>query len=627
MKLPINWLKDYIQISADPKELIDKMTSIGHMQDGPPKQIAADIVYDLEIRQNRSDCYSIMGLAREAGAVLNQSITYPESLKNDLPPVSTTTQVEIKSPDLCYRFQTLNIENIKVGPSPEWLTKKLEAYGVKSINNVVDITNFVMIELGEPMHAYDIKNVTENIEVRLAKEGETLTVLGGKELELTADDLVIADSHKVLALAGIIGGEESSIKDDTTSIILEDATYNQATIRRASIRHQIRTEASTRHEKFLHPHLTTLALKRASQLLEELCGGSIVSHSDTYPRQFPEKKIELHDNHLQLLGGVIFTMHQAKEILEKLELPTTKKSEDTLEVTAPYWRTDIIQEADLIEEVLRIYGYDNIPSTLPHTPPPKDLQSKSTYEIEEKIKDILTACGFDEQITEPLTHENHSELEPIILENSLNADKTMLRTSLKNSLLSAFSNQEKYRKQDIHIFEVGKIYFKNGDTYVEDTMIAGLSTSTYEKTKGEVELLFERLGYTFSDSVVKIHPLTNSKSIYFDVRLKDILRQTPVVSNFNLFTSPPQVILQDLSLIMPENTKVGDIIKEIEEASKLIYKIKLGESPQKLKTGGKSLFLNITFYSSQKPITNDDVEVERTTILQMLDQNHQIKLR
>ncbi len=200
MKLPINWLKEYIQIPEDRTELMARLTSIGHMQDGPPKEIAGDIVYDLEIRQNRSDCLSILGLAREASAVLSTPLKDPTNNLPELPSIKDDTKVSIENKDLCYRFNTLTFTNIKIGNSPEWLSHKLAAYGIKSINNLVDITNFVMIELGQPLHAFNRNKVNNHqLIIRNAGQNEEITIVGGKKLNLISNDLVIADDEKILA--------------------------------------------------------------------------------------------------------------------------------------------------------------------------------------------------------------------------------------------------------------------------------------------------------------------------------------------------------------------------------------------------------------------------------------------
>jgi phenylalanyl-tRNA synthetase beta subunit len=359
------------------------------------------------------------------------------------------------------------------------------------------------------------------------------------------------------------------------------------------------------------------------KLLVDLTGGTVVDHTDAYPNPMTDLVLELNEKHLQALGGVNIPIEEAKKILDSLGFKNAPH------FVVPYWRTDIHQEADLIEEVLRIYGYDKIPASLPNTPPPKDLQGKSTYTAEEKIKDVMIAAGFDEQITEPLTNEDHSELEPIKLENSLNADKTMLRTTMRNSLLAAFTTQQKYRKTDIRIFEIGKIYFKQNNEYKEEKVVAGVSSysgNSFPKTKGVLEELFLRLNYQFNQDVLSIEPL-NETTYYFEVKLSDILKQPVISFTQNIFTQPPHVILQDFSLHAAENIKVGDVIRTIQQTSPLVFKIKLGETPQKMKDGGKSIFLNITFFSPNGPISNQNVESEREKIREVLEKNYQIRIR
>jgi phenylalanyl-tRNA synthetase beta chain len=289
MIVPISWLNEYIDGPTDAQELAEKFTFIGYMLDHPVYQVGDDYILDLEVRQNRSDCLSLIGLARELGAVIDKHVMMPQIL--DLSNVSSgKTKINIENAELCYRFNTLTISNIENKQSPDWMKKKLESYGIKSINALVDITNYVMIELGQPLHAFDAHKISnKELTIRTARENETITLLGNKSVNLTQDDLIIADASGPIAIAGIMGGDEKGISESTTEIILEAATYSQANIRRSTIRHDIRTEASTRLEKFLHPDLTELALSRAAQLIKDVIGGEIVDHSDQYPHHFEEK--------------------------------------------------------------------------------------------------------------------------------------------------------------------------------------------------------------------------------------------------------------------------------------------------------------------------------------------------
>lgn len=598
MKLPINWLREYLDFDKDPQKLIDKLTAIGHMQDGPPKKIADDIVYDLEIRQNRPDCLSIIGLAREAAAVLGKKIKYPKDYSKTLPDIKKSAgwraKVEIQNEKLCYRFNTVTIEDLEIEESPSWLKKFLEAYGIKSINNVVDIANFVMVETGQPLHAFDAEKIAgKHLIIRSAKAKEKLRILGDRTITLSHEDLVIADPDGVIAMAGVIGGEETSVSGKTNSIILETATYNPATVRKTSLRHQLRTEASTRLEKFLHPHLTEIALARAAQLLLELTGGKVVDHTDEYPKKFADKKIPLNIQNLKKTAGIDFDEKTTNDILARLEISET----------IPYFRTDLEQEADIIEEVLRIYGYDKIPETLPGNPPLRRLQS-ARYDLEEEIKDALAGFGFDEEITDPLTKEGHSVNKPIRLQNSLNADKVMLRTTLRESLVNALTQQKKYRKTSVNLFEIGKIYFLDGSKYEERQTLGVLlfnEDNPYLRLKGAIEALFDKLGYELP--TFQITKLDASMCfLELDIEQSFTKRIKPQV-----LTSPPQLILEDLSFFVPDEAPVDEILYIVKNLSNLIYKVELGETPKSYGRDQKTLFLKLALLPGNTKSIRDQI--------------------
>ena len=615
VKVPINWLKEYIDFSND-EELMAKLTSIGHMQDGPPVKVGETQVYDLEVRQNRPDCLSLIGIAREAGAVLDKKVKYPQV--NLYKQQAGRTRVEIVDPKLCYRFNTVTIEGLKVAESPQWLKEKLNAYGIKTVNNLVDITNFVMVEVGQPLHAFDRAKIKDEILVmRPAKKGESLVLLGDKKVELTQDDLVIADAEKPLGLGGVMGGKDSSVDSSTTSIILECATYNQAVVRRTSLRHQVRTEASTRLEKFLHPKLTEVALQRAVDLILKECGGSIVATTDVYPKKFEEATVKLTIDRLNTLGGVKFTQKQAEDMLKKLELEV----DTDLTVKIPYFRTDLELEEDLVEEVLRIYGYDRVPSELPSNPPPKNIDS-NTLILEEQLRDLYIRAGLDEQITEPLTSEENPVLNPVLLENSLNADKTMLRTTLRGGLANSLNNQLKFRKEKVQLFEIGKIYFYEGKKTSERSMLGVMTYGTdYFEVKGLMDLINDHFETKLksNDHFVEI---IDDNTYFFELPLEAVVRAKVKKPK----TNPPHVIFQDISFFVPPDTKVGEIIQDVSNTSSLVSKVELGEEPTTT-NDLKTVFLHLQFESSEKNLTKEIVDMEKKTILAALESKFKAKVR
>jgi len=620
MKVPLSWLQEYVSVPEDPLELGKKLTSIGHMQDGPIKDIAGDRVLDLEIRQNRSDCYSILGIAREAAAVLETELTIPTEYEQALPKAPSVTKIEIVDAALCYRFNAVTLENVTVTDSPEWLRQKLEAYGMKSINNVVDITNFVMLEIGQPLHAFDRdKIVNDTLIIRPAKEGEEFTVLGNQRLTLAADDLVIADTDKTVALAGVMGGEHTGVSQHTTSIILETATYNQASVRRTALRHDLRTEASTRLEKFLHPELTELALRRAVALLVEHAGAKVVSHTDAYPQPVQEQFVVLKHSAIQRLGGIEISLEEAKELLERLGISSEQEGSEALNVQIPIFRTDLEQEADLVEEVLRLYGYDRIPEHLPLAPPPKDLQS-SVHVLEEKVRDILIAAGYDEQITEPLTHEDKPDLEPVLLQNSLTSEKVQLRTTLRSTLFQAVVTRRKYRHQDIRVFEVGKIYYQDNNEYREPStlgLILSGKQASFQHIKGAVEAVFVQAQRAYSSELVKIQQLPEAvPTFYAEVNLLGLLASDEL-STTEVRITPPQRIFEDFSITVPKSVAVGELIQAAQTVDPLIYSVQLGETPRE-QGEKKKVFLQVAYHDPAKTLSTQDVVPVRDALMKML---------
>lgn len=600
MKIPLNWLKEYVDVPSDVDELTHKLTAIGHMQDKKPEKVGDDVVIDLEVRQNRPDCLSVVGVAREVAAVTNKVLQVPRGTTTVIPAKAGMTvnktwipdqvgddvlKIQNTAPELCKRFKAMQIKlgtrNAEHG-TPQWMTERLTAYGIKSISPIVDITNYVTIELGESMHAFDVRHIEDGeIIIRKALDGEKLTILGGKVLTLTTDDLVIASKSKALSLAGMIGGSESGVQSDTTKIVLEAATYNQASIRRSSIRHSVRTEASTRHEKFLHPQLAEVALERAANLIVDICGGEIVAHADSYPNPVKELTIDLRLSEIKRLGGVTVSLKEAEKYLTSLGFEILSTQHLALSTRVPYWRTDIEQEADLVEEVLRLYGYENIPASLPPLPSPKNITSY-WFKLEEQIRDVLLQLGFDEQITEPLAKASteykvqSTKGNQVILQNALNADKNALRMDLLEGLRHALSHQLKFGRVEIKLFELGKVYGETGDKknpYFESRELGFImhdasaqKEAIYLNSKGVVETLCKRLGFSFSDEIYSIQ-LLDETTTFCTIDIEkywgpDAKKQTP---NKLLYSGIPNFQKFDISVYLDDSVKVGEVISSLSQ--------------------------------------------------------------
>jgi len=556
----------------------------------------------------------MIGVAREVAAVLNTPLKNPLAKLTSVQTEKGSRTVKIADSDLCYSFNTLRL-GVKVGPSPKWLAKRLEAYGMKSINNVIDITNYVMIETGQPLHAFDTATLTTpDLTIRLAEQGEKLTVLGGRELELSEEDLVIANQDTPVALAGVIGGENSGVSSATKEIILEAATYDQASVRRTALRHNVRTEASTRLEKFLHPEGTQLALSRAAELLASLADARILDSVDAYVKPLAAKILTLRPQAVERLGGISLELENMYALLRREEI-LSQVEDQTLRVTVPYWRTDLQQEADLVEEVLRLYGYDKIPERMPAGVVPKDVQSPY-YDLEEKLRDLLVATGFDEQITEPLVNEAKPRQNPVRLQNSLSSEKVMLRTTLDNQLLAGAQNRRRYRQEDIRLFEVGKTYSLQDDQPVEKKVVAALlsgSQASYAKLKGIAESVLSRLGASFHPDLAYIEAI-DPQTFILTIDTEALLawpRQTLV----RILTTPPQMILEDWSLLVPEDAKVGEILAHVSGSSPLVQKVSLGEEPRSLDNGQKTVFFKVAFHDPTRTLKAEDVVSTRQSIL------------
>jgi len=621
MKVPLNWLKQYVEIPDSVTELTDKLTAIGHMQDKKPEKVGDDMVIDLEVRQNRSDCYSILGVAREVAAVTGKQVkaTCYKLQATGVTPNDKLLQISNTNPNLCKRFRAVRIKLAARSSqlsTPNWMKDHLEAYGIKVISPVVDITNYVMVETGEPMHAFDISAIKDaHITIRSAKENEKLTVLGGKELTLTSDDLVIADNTKILSFSGLIGGEGTGISTDTTEFVLEAASYNQAVIRRSSIRHGVRTEASTRHEKFLDPRLVDVAIDRALDLLKQLTDFEVVTAAESYPEPVQSMCIALRSTEVSRLGGVELSQDAITQILKSLGFEVTSDPRLlTFDCVVPYWRTDILCEADLVEEVLRLYGYENIPASLPPFAPPSDI-SAYAYRLDDEIRDVMQKIGFDEVMTEPLTSTSRYDelsrmekgLKPVKLQNALNADKSMLRFVMDEGLRHALMHHQKFGKSIIKLFELGKVYSESTDqnskqkyheprhaAFVMHDMQSG-KEDIYRQSKGIIETLCKSLGISYTDEIANFH-MWDEHTVYTCMNLEHNFAQSrrmAASSKAQLYTSIPRTQSFDISCLLPQSTKVGEIISSIQSEVTAIESISVPELPRMQDKSLKSVLLHI----------------------------------
>ncbi len=524
-----------------------------------------EVILDMSITPNRSDALSLLGIAREVAALTGQKVRYPSlDVPEEGPPAAELARVDVLDPDLCPRYSAMIIRGVKVGPSPRWLQERLAAAGVRPISNVVDVTNYVMLEMGQPLHAFDLHKVKDrHILVRRAHAGETLTTLDGVERRLGPDMLLIADPTGGIGLAGVMGGANTEISDETTDILLEAANFNPINNRRTARALNLPTEASRRFEKGLPPELTVPALRRSMSLMHQLAGGTVASGIiDVYPEPLPQRQIVLVDGEVKRLLGVDPGRQRVAEVLTSLEF-TVERREGALLVTVPPHRIDVALPADLVEEVARITGYDAIPDTLLSGElPPQQINELREWEW--VAREALVGSGCSEVICYALTSRQRlarllprlgdegtptvlvypdpraeprplagplpplvdpaffsGAIEPLRLLNPLTSEADVLRTTALASLLETLRDNLRHEDRDVDLFEIGRIYLPTADKLPDERRVITIAMGGFRSgrrlgervptdfydLKGPVEALLGRFGIERVSFVPVIHPV------------------------------------------------------------------------------------------------------------------------
>jgi len=625
MKAPLSWLKEYVDIKLSPKELGEKLTEVGL---GVEKiiQTSDDVIFELEITPNRPDCLSIIGVAREIAAIENIKVK-PQGVIGRHPkgvigkptkslPLTIKTDSKINP-----RFTGIIIDNIKVRESPKWLKERLENVGQRSINNIVDITNYVMLELGNPIHAFDYdKIVGSTMIVSQTKGGEKFESVDGVSYHLPKNAVVISDKEKIIDLCGIKGGKNSGTYEGTKTIFIRVPVEIPNLIRRTSQALGLRSDASSIFERGINAGGTLDALKRCVDLVLEIAGGDVASNIyDIKSQDFKPWKLKLRKERLNKILGIEIPVKKILAILEALNLsPVLKK--DAIEATIPTYRNDLKIEEDLIEEVARIYGYNNFPKTMPIGEIPiQQIPYFKDCKLDEKIKNILKASGFSEIYTYSLTSEKDLVEAGINSQSTLRVDNPVsrefeyLRPTLKINLLKAL-NQNRANFERINLFELGKVYTgKHLDDATENYFLSGISNSkSFFEIKGVLEKLLEDLG--IKDDVTKYVEIL-PKGIFFELNYSQILKKISARWRTNKIFNPlpkyPPVV-EDLSIVAKNNTKTIDLIEEIKNQSSLIVDVSLLDQFEDSKT------FHIIYQDKNKNLTGEEVKKIREVILKVL---------
>jgi phenylalanyl-tRNA synthetase beta chain len=503
MKVLYNWLKEFVELKAPAADLRTRLSMCGIAIDSL-EETPAGLLLDAEITTNRPDCLGHYGIAREAGAIYRLPLkSVQPKLKESGEKAADTARVEIEAPDLCGRFTARVIRGSKIQPSPDWLRQRLEAIGQASINNVVDITNYVMMELGHPLHAYDLDKLREHrIVVRHARQGEKLRTLDGVERTLAKDMCVIADGARAVGIGGVMGGAETEISFSTRNILVECAWFEPIPVRRASKALNLRTEASYRFERGMDPEMAELASRRTAELIQQLAGGEIlVGLIDVYPRREPPRKIELTRKEILRVMGAEIPDRDIEDILgaigfHPVRVDSNRGSAGSLvaawECLQPSWRRDVTRGIDLIEEVARHYGYDKFPPRLPPAKQPAQLLPHA--EAEERLVERLAALGYHEIVEIPLVDQKRDALfraedtKPAVIGNPLAEDASTMRSTGIVNMVGALEWNLNHGQRNLRLFEIGRTYSLNNGPPVETPVLTvGATGVAREKSIYETE--------------------------------------------------------------------------------------------------------------------------------------------
>ncbi len=632
-----------------------------------------DALIEFEITSNRPDCRSIVGIAREAAVTLGKELKYPE-IKVNGSDEEMEFEIDIQT-DLCKRYCGKVVKDVKVGPSPYWMQRKLIEAGMRPISNIVDITNYVMLELGQPLHAFDLDDIKYNkMIVKLASEGEKFTTLDGVERTLTSDMLVIGNKDKTLDLAGIMGGENSEIKDTTTAIFIEGASFAKENIRATSKKLGLRTEASSRFEKGIDINLTEVAVNRACQLIEELgCGRVLNGMLDHYPEKEEVQKVTVNPVRINKLLGVNVPMDQFINILESLEFKCNLVSSEVLELEVPTFRLDITEDADILEEIARIYGYDNIPAA--------SLEGNATAGVKtdkqkfiDNIKYNSIACGLNEILTysfvsprgvDKINLSADDEKRNFVkIMNPLGEETSVMRTTLIPNMLDVISTNISHKVEEVSAFECGNTFTPQEGLPVETKKYC---VGMYGKEvdffalKGVVEAILNNVGlkgYEIEPETTNLtfHPGRCAKIVYNNIYIGTFGELHPdVIENYNLgqrvyvaeinidtvfenlsltksYNPLPKYpsTSRDIALIVKDEIfvkQIEDIIKDNGENLVESYKLFDVYKGAQIEEGHKSIAYSITYRSKDKTLTDEDVAKVHEKILSELSDKLNANLR
>lgn len=650
-----------------------------------------DVILEFELTANRADCFSVLGIVREIAVLTGNSVKKPmlrlqedgDKKANEL------ISVKIEANNLCSRFSARVLQNVKVGKSPAWIKERIEAAGVRSINNVVDVTNFVMLEFGQPMHAYDYDMLAGHVLIaRQANQGEKLTTLDNVKRELNPSMLVIADSVQPAGLGGVMGGLASEVTESTKTVVLEAAAFNGANIRRTARACGLHSEASGRFERGVDVINTVKALDRAAQLLEEMGACTVCPEIvDAYPGFELPSQVKFTSTQVNKHLGTTISSQVMVDILKRLEFEISSVKGEEITVTVPSWRNDVRCMSDIAEEISRIYGFNRIASTLPDGSMMQGGQSEEQIFVD-RVKDILVAAGMNEIISFSFTHPQtfdklnipvDSQLRQAVeIMNPITDEFPLLRTTAVSSVLETIARNLSRKNEDLKIFEIGSVFTPKAlpltELPIEKLMLCGALTGKrtdiawnqgkdtvdFYDAKGVIEVLFERLGiqkYTVQAGehyamhpgktalfmkgkeiiayVGEVHPQVQAqmnitkKTYLFEMDIEKLMKYSALTCRYQSLPKYP-AMSRDLALVVADDITASEVEKMIvKNAGKLLNNICLFDvyMGEQVGKGQKSLAFSLQFQSAEKTLTDAEIDPYFESIIKALEEAFNAKLR
>jgi phenylalanyl-tRNA synthetase beta chain len=676
MKLTYNWLKDFVEIKITPQALADKLTMAG-LEVTSLGQVADDWVLEIEVTSNRADCLSVIGIAREVAAITGEKLKLPSTSKHPIPKnKSRNFSIDIRDKKDCPLYIARVIQKVEVKPSPDWLKQRLELVGCRSVNSIVDITNYVLLEYGEPLHAFDLDKLGGyGIIVRRAKTKERLTTIDGKSRDLDTGVLVIADQNQAMALAGIMGGLKTEVGLGTKNILLEAAVFDPLIIRRTRQKLGMQSESAYRFERGINLDIVEAASRKAVDLIEKFSAGKCILEKRSGISARKQSRLNFDLTRAGEVLGVNIPAIRARGILSGLGFKLTSKKKDIFLVEIPNHRPDVKIEEDLIEELARIFGYERVPTTLPAVKP--RIISDNTRDLVSRIKNILVGLGLNEVISYSLIARQLSEKlnietpTPIEILNPLSKEQEILRPLLAPSLLDCISHNLNHKQDYINIFEVAKVFSRVTGGTREGLNLAialcGRKPWLFSQglikdevgilhIKGILETIFIKLGireysfrvdnnsqsigiYIAADQIgflLRVNQdalgrfqIKNKEVVLAELSLDRLFSQVNLLKKFVPLPLYPEII-RDISLLIKEELRVEEIVRMVQEKGRpWIKQVSISDYYQgkQIPAGFKALTISCLYRADERTLTETEIKPLHAELTAFIEQKFGAQIR